>query len=315
MIEKIEIQKAGFCLLLRNWRDGQGESVQIVRQAAAALGLEVVDLAADLRPGATWPKIVQERAAQARVCVAIVGVDLSPDFYYQLGILAASGKPLVAVVPDGSILPSSIGGSMLQVGPILSDESVQRALRRSLNFPAPVWPVLRSGRPLGSVTDDLLTRFQNLEMTEATELDYCKLFEELLVASGVGWNGDVRLPQFDAGRGARRYQVDYVVTLDELMSTLGSPLPVELFAAKDLQRTLARRAEAFERYMDGTGAVLLLAVTIKVDQDAEPVLFPLDDRSVLVIPMRQMIEGLRDRTFAEVVTGQYNNTVRAAPGA
>lgn len=293
------------CIVLTNSladdRPIEGE----VLGAARSFGLNVGRADDALLPGVQLIDAVFDRIRHARVIVALVRESDSSWLWMQVGAAIAFRRPVIlAIASKSAKLPPEMN-DLLTVGPVLSPEALRLAFQRSLKHVrrSPGSLNMSTGVPLGRTSADLLDRL-TANQAGSSEARFSTWFASVLDAADVPYDSETPTSS-ELHRALDR--IDFVITASELDGNVGSPLPVELKARGSLDVFLRARANAFESYLDATGARMLLLVALtEIDK---PQLSPLPKGFLLTCSARSLVERMENHTFGEAVIELRNEAV------
>jgi hypothetical protein len=249
-----------------------------------------------------------ERAIrESDLVIGLIGLQSPQWLFFELGIAKGLGKPILLVVSPASgqeHVPAMLTGTLY----VRADPANRQAIGFALDqlLAATGWKPRRqvdrvpSECALGSEVDKYLG-FINKDGPELTEQDLHRLVADLLEAGGVS----TVIQGSSPGRGA-----DLAVWSDDLQAIVGNPLLVEVKAhIRDrghLQEVLDQ-VETYRRNSNTEWALLILP-TLAGPRPAHP-----DVGAVLTLTLTELIEGLRSKSFSEVIRELRN--ARAHGGA
>jgi hypothetical protein len=216
---------------------------------------------------------------------------------FELGLARGLGKPTIVFAPPRASLPSELTG----VPTIRLDwrrkSGLNLAIQSALTLPtrrATLTDLSLPSRPLGAATDEYLAKLRSIRNVDQNPSDaITRLVADVFTACGAVVEIGPRYGKDD--------RPDLAMWHDELESTLGNPLLVEikfqLTDPLDASRQLAR-------YMAAAGTTwgLLLLVEPYASWPARKSLAP----GVIALLIRELLVELRDSPLPRVITQARN---------
>jgi len=198
------------------------DSVSAVRQILAALGAEVVD-PFDPNAADSLEAALPDAIRQIDALVAVVDKH-SPNVFYELGLAAAMGKPVLVLQAPETVLPPFL----VQVHHVTSDFRDSKALRFAIeqflkqignSVESPSKPRrLADAAPRSAQLKELARALGELRL-DGTSMDAERILGAFLKAANV--RAVERGPTDEKG-------ADLAIWSDGISSTLGNPILVEL---------------------------------------------------------------------------------------
>jgi hypothetical protein len=284
----------------------RGIPLDVLRESLLAHGIRPL-VPQELAPGTDWASELQRELVQADLVVGILPTRRQSAWtLFELGQAWALKRRILVIAPPGSEpLPSTLQRLLvLRIAPD-NRQAIDFALEQLLS--APPEPPFREEAKipyeptvLGVHADALLNTLAQL-VQSGSGLDFEKLVADAIRGSGT----DVVVESPERDRGA-----DLAVWSDVLEPFVGNPLLVEV---KLKIRTKARAGEVFRQLSSYLGASdIRWALLVYADGP------PPEDRfwracppNILFTPARALFEGLRTRTFPEIVRDLRNRRVHS----
>ena len=223
--------------------------------------------------------------------------------YYEIGAaIALKKRTLLVMEPGITDIPSNIQDLLYVRARLSEGDVIQYALNQLLATIAEPTPKVTGSvertKPLGRRVDPLLRRLNGLERT-GTEQELGSLVSDTLRASGITVTASTK--QVDLG-------FDFAVWADELNAWVGNPLLVEVkrsLAPGDDLDSIETQLQSRLSESNARWALLLYGGGISTEvsrRGARP-------RQILVMSVRELLEGLRQRSFGEVIREARNRIV------
>jgi Holliday junction resolvase-like predicted endonuclease len=236
---------------------------------------------------------IEQAIQDADIVIAVIPAGLSANVFFELGLAHALRKPLLILVsPKYGQLPSDLTGTFYLRTDPQNAEAIAFALDQCLgrvDKPTSRPPRLpKEGSPLGDEADKYIERITR-EGARLRGRELEDLVADILRAAGV--EALTQSLQLDHG-------ADIVVWSDALQPLAGNPLLVEVKSTIRGKSQLLQAAKQVERYrlQSGSGLALLVVNEALVSLDEAPFL-----GGVLAITLKDLIEQLRSKTFADMV--------------
>ncbi len=278
-----------------------GLDIAPVINALQALDVRPID-ATDLAPG-TLPLAdsIQDQISRADMVIAVVGgTTRDRPVLFELGLARGLGKRTVVIAPPRVNLPAELTGVPTIRLNLKRHEGLVRAVQRALNLPrgpAALSELTFPSRPLGVAADRYVERFQQLVSSAPIPGELERLLAEALTATGAVVELTHRSPSDD--------RPDFILWHNELESTLGNPILVEInYNASDALAASHHLA----RYMSDTGTnwgLLLFAVGTKLSGPTTKPLAP----GVLLMAISELLSDLRYDSLPQVITRERNRVM------
>lgn len=257
--------------------------------------------------GMSMVELTERAIRESDLVIGLVDFQSSQWLFFELGIAKGLGKPVLLVVSPAcgqEDVPAMLTGTLY----VRADPANRQAIGFALDQ-----LLAASGRKsrrqagrvpsecaLGSEVDKYLGLI-NTDGPELTEQDLHRLVADLLQAGGVS----TVIQGSSSGRGA-----DLAVWSDDLQAIVGNPLLVEVKAHirdRGHLREVLSQVETYRRNSNTEWALLILHTL------AGPTPVNHDVGAVLTLTLTELIEGLRTKSFSEVIRELRN--VRVHGGA
>jgi hypothetical protein len=253
--------------------------------------------------GMSVPDLVETEIRRSDLVIGVVDSQSPPVLFYELGMARGLGKPVLLVVSSAyerEHVPPLLTGVVY----VRADASNRQAVGFALDqLPATYGTTSRrparrapTEHTLGSEVDTYLELINSRAAT-LTEQELQGLVEDLLKAAGV--SQVIRSPS--PGQSA-----DFAVWSDDLQSSVGNPLLIEVKShirdAAHLQEVLSQ-VEAYRRSSSTEWALVVLPAL------EGPIPRAYGQAYVLALTVAELIEGLRKRSFSEVVRDLRNTRI------
>lgn len=246
------------------------------------------------------------RAADLVVAV-LTGSKKSRMVFFDLGQAEALGKRILIIATAGSDdLPVSLQQSLVLRTAVDNKAAIDFALEQILLAPSERRST-ESRKPtpksnLGPYTDALMAEFESWSPSYGSrQLE--QIVKEAIARSGT----DVVVSSESGNRG-----VDLVVWSDALGPLLGNPLLIEVKSKFD-RRSAGGIVQQLMRYLRASGSKFILLLYGE-GPPADSQLFADMPGSILVSPLRNFLESLRQKTFDEVILDIRNANAHGARG-
>jgi nucleoside 2-deoxyribosyltransferase-like protein len=276
-----------------------GIDISPVLQSLADLGLIVVD-ATSLEPGSRpLAESIQAQISDADIMIAVLsGSNQDRAVLFELGLARGLGKPTILFAPPRATLPSELTGVPIIRLDWRNKSGLNLAVRRAMDLPprrASLKDLSLPSRPLGAAVDGYLARLQLIRNSPGQgSKAVASLVAEAFTAGGAVVEVGPRYGEDD--------RPDLVMWHNELESTLGNPLVVEI---KHKATDALGAARQLGRYMAATGTTwgLLLFVDGYTSRTTGRKALP---RGVLAFAIDDLLVELRDSSLPKVITQARN---------
>jgi hypothetical protein len=258
--------------------------------------------AGDLATGSFASRSLVETVADADLVVVVFGNEReSPNAAFELGIAIASGKRPLVIAPKDTALPLAVSDLVVVRGSTDNLHAIGEAVDavERLAGVAPRDPAAaRKARPLGDDADRFLATLLTASGSHDAGREVERVVAEALVAGGVR-------AVYDGGPGGS----DLVVWDEALEASMGLPLPVEVIDGPGLNfRTLRLKINALQAAVSAqpgpSWALLVIGPSMRPPTTAD-----ISHNSVLTVGATELIEQMRNATFADVVRRLRNRRV------
>ncbi len=284
----------------------RGIPLEILRESLLAHDIRPL-IPQELSAGTDWPSELQRQLVQADLVIGILPTGRQSAWVlFELGQAWAVGRRILVIAPPGSEpVPSTLQRLLvLRIAPD-NRQAIDFALDQLLSAP-PEPPAKEEARKpfesmvLGTQADSLLARLdQSLHSGGAQ--DFEKTVSDAIRGSGT----DVVVESPERDRGA-----DLAVWSDVLEPFVGNPLLIEV---KLKIQTKAKAGEVFKQLSSYLGASDIRWALLLYGDGPPP-----EDRfwrscppNILLMSARVLLEGLRTRTFPEIVRDLRNRRVHS----
>jgi hypothetical protein len=265
----------------------------------ADLGVRVID-ATSLEPGPTpLAESIQAQISRADIMIGVLsGSNQDRAVLFELGVARGLGKPTVLFAPPRASLPSELNGVPVIRLDWRRKSGLNLAVQRALDLPArraSLKDLSLPARPLGAAVDDYLARLQLIRRTPVQESEaVTKLVADALTAGGA-------VVEVGPRNGADD-RPDLVIWHDELESTLGNPILVEIKYKVSDPLGVARQLASYVAAAGTTWGLLLF-----VDGDASrTIVRKALPPGVLAFAIGDLLVQLRDSSLPNVITQARN---------
>jgi hypothetical protein len=283
-----------------------GISLEALRESLLAHDIRPL-IPQELSAGTDWASELQRQLVQADLVIGILPTGRQSHWVlFELGQAWALGRRILLIAPPGSEpVPSTL--QRLLVLSIAPDnrQAIDFALDQLLS--APPEPPAKEGKRkpfeslgLGPQTNVFLTRLEQ-SLHSGLGQEFEKTISDAIRGSGT----DVVVESPEKERGA-----DLAVWSDVLEPFVGNPLLVEVKLKIQTKATAATIFKQLSSYMGAANtrwALLLYGDGPPPDAPLWKVCPP----NVLLMPARSLLEGLRTRTFPEIVRDLRNRRVHS----
>ncbi len=252
--------------------------------------------------GVSVQEHVEKTLRASDLVIAVISTESSPNVFFELGLAQGLGKQILLLVsPEYGQLPSNLAGRVYVRADPDNREAIGFALdqiqassqRKPHKSPRP----RPTERALGNQVDRYLNlvRERGPEMT-GTELE--QLVVDLLKASGVSTVTRSSSPERGAG---------IAVWSDDLQAVVGNPMLIEVKAQVRDREHVQQALEQVETYRQKSKTQWALLVLPLVSAALVGLPFA---GSVLTLTIADLLERLRDKSFAETVRELRNARVQ-----
>ncbi|WP_196485924.1 toll/interleukin-1 receptor domain-containing protein [Burkholderia territorii] len=283
-----------------------GLDLTALRRALRVRGVDVL-VPQDLTAGSDWADEIQAQIAQANLVIGVLsGKDSSQWVLFELGLAAALGRRILLITPpDAEPIPFSPRHMLvLRVAPD-NEDAIGFALDQILSAPDRKIDDRSSQRKafpgLGEKADEL---WGNLEQALAAN-DWKRV--EKVVSEALRYSGtDIVVTSPTRDKGA-----DFAVWSDLLETLVGNPFLVEVKSRIRSREDAVRITNQIAAYVSASGsqwALLLYGDGPDPDSDWWAQTSP----NVLVLSLKSFLDGLRSRTFPELVRDLRNSRVHGS---
>ncbi|MDQ3933866.1 MAG: toll/interleukin-1 receptor domain-containing protein [Actinomycetota bacterium] len=252
----------------------------------------------DLPDSAPLGAVVDAIQSADLVIVVVSEASAAPDAAFELGLAVAAGKrPLV--ITDAEVqLPSVVAELAVIRAAMDSSKAIRGAIRAMGELPSRAERQTSPKTTLGPKADELI---RSWEASDRSPQEAGSLVLEALRASGVRAVGEPGSP--DAG-------FDFAIWEEALGPSLGIPLLVEVISDPLTPKLLELKLRQLVAVLEATPAARWGLV---VYGPAVPVsvLAAFRDSPILLVSARDLFEGLRRQTFADLVRGLRNQRVHS----
>jgi hypothetical protein len=261
----------------------------------------------DLFAGTDWASEIQRQVRDADLVIGIMPAGRqSPWVLFELGQAWALGRRILLIAPPNSDkIPYSLQRFLiLRIEPN-NREAIDFALDQLLSAP-PETPTKESFKRFTStglgdgVVSRLLSRL-NLASGSGTEQELEKIVSEALRLSGT----DIVVESPQRHRGA-----DLAVWSDVLEPFVGNPLLIEIKRKITDKKLAARTFKKLQSYLAASDTKWGMLLYLDGPPPDDP-LWHACPQNILWMPMRQLLEALRNRAFPEIVRDLRNHRVHS----
>jgi hypothetical protein len=283
----------------------QGIPLEVLRESLLSHGIRPL-IPQELSAGTDWASEIQRQLVQADLVIGILPTGRQSSWVlFELGQAWALGRRILIIAPPKSEpLPSTLQRLLVLRTDPNNRQAIDFALDQLLSAP-PEPPTKQVRKPfesvgLGPQADMLIARLdQSLRSGSWQE------FEEVVSAAirNSGTDVVVQSPQLDRG-------ADLAVWSDVLDPFVGNPLLIEIklrISDKASARMAFKQLRSYLGASDTKWALLLYGEGPPADNR----LWKSCPPNVLVLPVRSLLEGLRTRTFPEIVRDLRNRRVHS----
>lgn len=283
-----------------------GLDLTVLRRALRVRGVDVL-VPQDLTAGSDLADEIQAQIAQVSLVIGVLsGKDSSQWVLFELGIAAALGRRILLITPpDAEPIPFSPRHMLvLRVAPD-NEEAIGFALDQILSAPERMIDdkssQRKASRGLGEKADEL---WGSLEHSLAVN-DWKGV--ENVVSEALKYSDTdvvVTSPRRDKG-------ADFAVWSDLLETLVGNPLLVEVKSRIRRREDALRITNQIAAYVSGSGSQWALLLYGE-GPDPDSNWWAQTSPNVLVLPLKSFLEGLRSRTFPELVRDLRNSRVHGS---
>lgn len=286
-----------------------GANTLNLRRALAARGVKPWGVA-DLLAGAHVPETVESAIQDADfVCGVIPNGPAPATVYLELGMALGFGRPLLLFAEPGAELPVSLRGQPYVRTSLTSAEALDVHIDTFLRHAGENRGSLKNTPPLRrpSTAPLLMDSFLNqlaaweAQRTSPSEREIVLYLADVLEAAGY-MASTGRASSSDVARP------DLAVWIDELHTTIGNPLAIEVLAGDGRIVPTANQLQSILK--EQHSPLGLLIVWHRPDQlrvhgeHTEPI--------VVVMSVREFVEAVRNGDFARVLLDPRNASIHSA---
>lgn len=283
-----------------------GSNLKVLRSALDKRRI-LITAPSDLTAGTDWSSQFSQRLAAVDLVIGILTAERRSDWVlFELGQAFAMQRQILLFVPPKGIayFPLDLKGMLTVRASLTNREAIEFALDQLLAAPEQKptsSPEIAPGRGLGERAGKLIEDV-NQAITGRRPLELERVIEFALRESGV----EALSTEFKAEPGA-----DVAVWSDAFQQSLGNPLLIEIKmrladrrSAQEVATKLAKQALA-----SGTRWGLLLYGEGPSSASIQNSLPP----NILAIAIVDLLERMKSRPFAEVVTRLRNERMHGIP--
>jgi hypothetical protein len=256
--------------------------------------------------GSALADLVAAAVAKADFVLAILDAEQSnANVYYEAGYAAALGKRVLLIAPpEVDSLPAALEDTIRLRTTADNRGALEFALdqlmaappaRRARPGPPPVAEL-----PVGPLADRLLQQLE--EAGDSISPQHL----ESVVHTALRASGIAAIARSDESK----LGIDFAVWSDSLNPWLGAPLLVEVKKRIGSRAEASRLLDEMAAYVQQANVQWALLLYLKAtgfpsDLDRDP------QRPVLVLSVRDLLNGLRERSFGEIVRELWDRRARA----
>jgi hypothetical protein len=284
-----------------------GSNLKILKAALDKRRIRVT-APSDVAPGANWSSQILQLLSEVDLVIGILTTERRSDWVlFELGQALATKRQILLLVPAKGIayFPLDLQGILTVRTSLTNREAIEFALDQLLAAPEPqplpgAGPVLGGG--LGDRADQFIQEAKQA-ITEHQPLELERILERALRESGV---------EALSTESKEERLADVAVWSDAFQQSVGNPLLIEVKmrvvdrrGAQEVASQLAKQTLS-----SGTRWGLLLYGEGPSSSSVQQSLPP----NILAMPIVELLERMKDRPFAEVVTGLRNERVHGISG-
>jgi hypothetical protein len=283
-----------------------GIPLEALRESLVAHGIHPL-IPQELAAGTDWASELQRELVQADLVVGILPTRRQSAWVlFELGQAWALGRRILVIAPPGSEpVPSTLQRLLvLRIAPD-NRQAIDFALDQLLSAPPEITAKDETRKPfeslgLGAQSNLLLTRLDHSLHSGAGQ-EFEKTISDAIRDSGT----DLVVESPERDRGA-----DLAVWSDVLEPFVGNPLLVEVKLKVQTKATAAMVFKQLSSYMGASDTRWALLVYGDGPPPDAP-LWKACPPNVLLMQARSLLEGLRTRTFPEIVRDLRNRRVHS----
>lgn len=267
-----------------------------IRRILERQGIEAITADQIGMPGSRLADILQEAIGRADVVVAIIDSGVNSNVFYELGFAQALKKRTLILV-DADVDAASmgdVGGTYLRTR-LDNTKAIELGVAQILKAPHHgTSEAVKQTKPIGRLADKLLAEIRgDLGPRPAMRLE--EIILEAIRASGITATSDP---------AARDMGVDIALWSEELEPWIINPLLIEIRLNIHAKEELNRVTRQIQQ-MKGARAVWALLVYWHADFDVWQEVAP----QILPISVEKLLELMREKSFAEVISQLRNQRV------
>ncbi len=215
--------------------------------------------------------------------------------YYEIGVATGTGKrTLIFASPSLKNSVHKIRGSLFMRVGMDNFEAMEFAIEQVINAPEKIEPKIEQtenpkNKPIGKIATDLLTELNKPESAWGVHPENAVI--QAIGSSGV--NVLVRSKYWDSG-------ADMAIWADELESSVGNPLLIEVKQHISGSTSITRLASQLASYLESSNAGWLLLLYLKGPEEKSDVWKQLPE-SVIHMPLPEFLKKFEERNLVEIV--------------
>jgi hypothetical protein len=285
-----------------------GLHLSALRESLVSHGIQPI-IPQGLAPGTDWASEIQQELQKADFVIGVLPARQQSQWVlFELGQAWALGKQILLIAPPGSeSVPFEAQRFLVLRIDVDNREAIDFALEQllsaQLGYPTGIGRKPYASSGLGAQTDTLLREFDGA-LQSGSERELEQISRKALQNSGA--DIVVESPRY----GAKDLGADFAVWSDVLEPFVGNPLLVELKRSIKDAATANQSFEQLKSYLAASNSkwALLLYAEGPPPEDRTWRLCP---QNVLIMPIRSLIEGLRDHAFPEIIRDLRNRRVHS----